>query len=45
MHQPHYDNQCKTMSRTWHRRRDDCQCKMCLGHASASMMVARVRHV
>ncbi|KHG19682.1 Chaperone DnaJ [Gossypium arboreum] len=24
------------MSGTWHRHRDECQCKTCLGHASAS---------
>ncbi|KHG18302.1 UDP-N-acetylmuramoylalanine--D-glutamate ligase [Gossypium arboreum] len=26
MHQPYYDSQCKTMSGTWHRHRDECQC-------------------
>ncbi|KHG17300.1 hypothetical protein F383_20816 [Gossypium arboreum] len=45
MHRPHYVCQCKTISRTWHRRRDKCQCKTCMGYASASMMIASVRHV
>ncbi|KHG22841.1 Coiled-coil domain-containing 51 [Gossypium arboreum] len=41
MLRPHYESQCKTMSRTWHR---DSQCKTCLGHASAKRC-ASVRHV
>ncbi|KAG8472122.1 hypothetical protein CXB51_036777 [Gossypium anomalum] len=43
MHQPYRDSQCKTMSGTWHRHRDECQCKTCLGHASAKSC-ASVRH-
>ncbi|KHF97422.1 hypothetical protein F383_20450 [Gossypium arboreum] len=45
MLQPQYESQCKTMFGTWHRHRDECQCKTCLGHVSASTRIARVRHV
>ncbi|KHG26352.1 hypothetical protein F383_10800 [Gossypium arboreum] len=45
MHKPYYDSQCKTMSGTWHRYRDECQCKTCLGHVSASTEIASVRHM
>ncbi|KHG29606.1 hypothetical protein F383_36226 [Gossypium arboreum] len=45
MHQPYYNSQCKTMSGTWHRHKDECQCKTCLGHASASTEIASVRRV
>ncbi|KHG08339.1 Uncharacterized protein F383_35884 [Gossypium arboreum] len=45
MHHPYYDSQCKTMSGTWHRHRDEFQCKTCLGHASASIEIASVRRV
>ncbi|KHG06514.1 CTP synthase [Gossypium arboreum] len=40
MHQPYYDIQCNIMSGTWHRHRDECQCKTCLGHASALTEIA-----
>ncbi|KHG07127.1 hypothetical protein F383_33401 [Gossypium arboreum] len=45
MHQPYYESQCKTMSGAWHRHRDECQSKTCLGYASASIEIASVRHV
>ncbi|KHG15130.1 tRNA pseudouridine synthase A [Gossypium arboreum] len=45
MHQPHYNSQCKTMSGTWHRRRDERQYKTYLGNASDSMKIASVRRV
>ncbi|KHG23884.1 Taste receptor type 1 member 3 [Gossypium arboreum] len=40
MHQPYYDCQCKTMSGTWHRYRDEYLCKTCLGHTPASTEIA-----